>query len=144
MRIEKDPITDVQQVFLRVQSGDQEVEGDESLIVRCDHKRRVEMFVNAGAYLGYRDYADGRNIEVRLDSEPPSRWWVTPATSSDAFFISGAREKASRDLPGKKVLVVRYPTATSVRTVSFPIAGFEEAVKPLAAACGFTISASVH
>ena len=101
------------------------------LILRCA-QGEASVFINWDAYLGLNE----TSVLTRLDKEPAQTSTWSLSTDNKSTFAPGNGADFIKDLLSHKVLVAQVtPYDESPVTVSFPLEGLDNAVKPLQEDC---------
>lgn len=101
--------------------------------------RRLEMYVNQSGIFAYLNWVSGkREISYSVDGKPAITYpWSRGERGS--YFAPGVRvEEIARSFLDADMVVVTLPRLTDVgeeRQISFRVAGFREAAKPVFEAC---------
>lgn len=102
-----------------------------TIIVRCLNNK-TELYISWPEFLGV-----GRGIEVRwrADNTPITTEAWSPSTDGKAAFAPNPVAFLKKLADRSELLLSVAPYSKVATTLTFPIAGLEEALKPLRAAC---------
>ncbi len=123
-------------VVLSLESSDrvrsrygQDEEG--TIIVRC-MKNRTELYIAWPGFLGI-----SRSLEVkwRLDEQPVVTEWWSPSSDGKAAFVPNAVVFLKKIFSRNELIVSVKPYDQIASTLTFPVKGLEEAIKPLRETC---------
>lgn len=109
-----------------------------TMIVRC-HENTTAFYVTGDCHLasGFQGYG---KVMIRLDDGKPFSRNMNDSTDSSALGLwsGGDAIPLLKQMMGKTRMITRFtPFGANPVEPSFNIAGFDEAVKPLRAACGW-------
>lgn len=137
------PVDDSKTSYASLVSGEGSTGGGQgvSLTVRCKEKK-TEVYVNWNDYLGddSRDvYNEWKRVIVRVDSEPAKteRWGVS--TDNEATFAPSGVALAKRIAKADRLVLQTTPYAESPATAVFALKGANNALKAVAANCGWAL-----
>lgn len=137
------PVDDSKSTYASLNSGDGSTGVGEgvSLTVRCK-ENKTEVYANWNDYLGddsHDVYNDWKKVTVRIDAEPAKieRWGIS--TDKEATFAPSGTALAKRIAKADRLVLQTTPYAESPVTAVFALKGATNALKAVAANCGWTI-----
>ena len=107
------------------------IKREATLIARCV-KNKTEVFVHWPEFIGL---VEPKEVKWRVDGQPVATEWWTPSLDGKAVAAPAAIGFLKR-LAGGRELVFSVGSFNKLpQSLSFPISGAENAIKPLRAAC---------
>ncbi len=136
VRVDKSPIDDSENVYMRVDSDNEIGSGYRtkrpSLHIRCA-ENKTNVFVTWGMYLGL----NSTRMLTRFDDKKAttSSWYIS--TDNKAVFAKSDIPLAKSMMKYSKVLMQITPHSESPVMATFDISGLTEAIKPLRKSCNW-------
>jgi type VI secretion system protein VasI len=145
VRVDESEMTDETTVVLRVESEDPvqcNFSGMErpTLILRCQENTTAVYIATDGCHMASSEYNNYGDVTYRLDNDPARTRGFQESTDNRALGLWSGGEAIPliKAMLGHDEMLVRFtPFSSSPLTAKFPIAGLDEAVRPLREACGW-------